>query len=203
MPEPMADAKAQVEMARVALRRAIAGALVRQEQAEEQLQRLRPVLEARRSDRAVAEAAGDSALMAEIDQAVSLLESEIENHEGALAMAQNDVAGLKEELKDMDGLEREAERLAAVTEVRDASEPPSVVQATLDRVRASIGALEAQANLNDELARDAGLERKLEAAATEAAAKAKLAELKAAAAGRLNGDGDDDNDAPPKKKKTL
>lgn len=206
----MADAKDQVERARVALRRAIAGALVRQEQAQEALERLRGLIEARTEDRALAESAGDTAVLADVDRALADLREQVAVHEQALATAEADQSKLKEELRSMDGLARQADRLAAVSAVREAAEPPAVEQATLDRVRASILDLESEAKLNAELSPTRRLDREIEEAAAEAAAKAKLAELKAKHAQRANDpaeagdDGASDGESPaPKPKRSL
>ncbi len=211
--EPVSDPKAQVEMARVALRRGIASALVRKEQAEEALGRLRVALEKRAEDRAVAASGGDEALVADVDRAIEHLDGQRAVHEEALATAENDIAALKEELRSMDGLEREAERLSVLAPLRDADKP-SVAEQTLDRVRASIDALESEARLNDELLESERVERRIQTATAEAAAKAKLAELKAqraleqaAGAGQKTGsgrDGEPESSSSPKKpKRTL
>ena len=203
----MSDAKAQVEKARVALRRAVAGAMVRKEQAEAALSELQPQLEGRIADRAVAEAAGDEALVGNIEGLVDDLRAQVELHTEALTTADHDIASLKEELQNMDGLEREAERVGFVTAARDAAEPPSVEQATLSRVRDAINALEAEVGLNDELDASGRLDRKIKEVTAEAEAKAKLAELKAQHARRKSGDeedsGEDAESAPKKPKRTL
>lgn len=175
----MPDAKDQVDMARVALRKAIASAMVRKEQAEEVLSRLRPALEGRTADRALAAEAGDAELERKVAQLVDDLEGQVALQEQVLATADGDIETLKEELRGIDGLVRQAERVDAVSAVREAEAPPDVKEATLNRVRASIDALGAEADLNDELRGEDRVHRQLEAAAADAAAKAKLAEMKA------------------------
>ena len=204
----MSDAKSKVDMARVALRRAIASAMVRKEQAEEAIGRLKTAIELRTQDRMLAESAGDTSLVADIDQRIADFERQFAVHDEALALADNDIASLKEELQGMDGLEREAERLEVLAPIRDA-DGPSVTQSTLDRVRDSIQALDTEASVNDELLAAERLERRIEVATAEAAAKAKLAELKAQHALRkasepsADADGDAAPPAPKKPKRTM
>lgn len=211
--EVVSDPKAQVEKARIALRRGIASALVRKEQAEEALGRLRVALEKRAEDRSLAVSGGDEALVADIDRAIEHLDGQRAVHEEALATADDDIASMKEDLRSMDGLEREAERLSVLAPLRDADKP-SVKEQTLDRVRASIDALEAETRLNDELLESERVERRIQAATAEASAKAKLAELKAqralekaaSAGGQTATSGDDGSDpssSPNKPKRTL
>ena len=209
-------------MARVALRKAIASAMVRKEQAEEALGRLRPALEGRLGDRDLALQAGDTALVDQVNLLVDDLESQVALNEQALAIAEADIDALKEELRNMDGLVREAERVDAVSAVREAAAPPAVEQATLNRVRDSIDSLQIEADLNDELQSSDRRQRQIEALAADAAAKAKLAELKAQHALRQASEtegsvgaertlGPDDADTsspdptepPPKRKKTM
>ncbi|MEL7371455.1 MAG: hypothetical protein AAFN74_21210 [Myxococcota bacterium] len=206
----MTDPKAQVDMARVALRRAIAGAMVRKEHAEEQLAVLVPELEGRRADRALAASAADAALQADLERVVTDLERQVDVHEQAKTLAESDIDSLKRELVAMDGLERDAERAAGLTAVRDAEDADATEQATLARVRSAINSLEAEADLNDELTQETGLRRRIEKATADAAAKARLAELKAAHVDRLTQEAttsdiesDGDDDAPPKRKRTL
>ena len=207
----MPDAKSQVDMARVALRRAIASAMVRKEQADEVVGRLRAAIELRTQDRSLAESAGDTPLVADIDRRLADLVSQLDVQTEALALADNDILSLKEELQSMDGLERDAERLDVLAPLRDADQP-TVAEQTLDRVRDSIQALDAEASLNAELQGAERLERRIKEATAEAAAKAKLAELKAMHAQRRahevevgSGEGgESEPDPPPRKpKKTM
>lgn len=198
----MTDPKAQVDMARVALRRAIAGAMVRKEHAEGELKRLAPELEGRRADRAFAESAGDASLVADFQSVIADLERQVELHTQAQTLADSDIESLKSELVAMDRLEHEAERVSGLAAVQVAETSDTVEQTTLSRVRDAINELEVEANLNDELAQDQGVRRRIEKATSEAAAKARLAELKAAHVDRVARE----SDAPPpstKRKKTL
>ncbi len=186
----MADLKAQVDAARAAIKRAIAAAMVRREQSEAASTRLQALLAARETTGADIEAAEH-------------LQAELAMHEQALASAEHDIDTLKTELASMDGLERQADRVQVLEAVRRAHEGTAVAVATLDRVRASIDALETETRLNEELAAEVRQEREATEAAAEAVARARLAELKArrTSASKDGPTGQENDPAPPKKPK--
>lgn len=185
---------------------------MRKEEAVKTLLRLRTTIESRNEALRVAAPTQDRELADEVNKLVADLESQVQLEEQALALAESDIVSLKEELQKLDGLERQAERLATLSAVEAAHADASPAEATLDRVRTAIADLEAEARLNEELGANDRLLRQIEEASVQAAAKARLAELKAAHAGRANGAGtgdvtDDatvaDPDAPPRGKRTL
>ena len=195
-------AQTQVDAARIALRRAMASALARKETAEAELTRIAKTLEGRRGDLTLAESAADVKLVGQIRTIIDDLHAQADLHRSAVTLADEDLAALKDEWRELQASARSAG--LAIESPPTAS--GSAVDQTLDRVRDSIAELDIEASLGSS---DTDV-RRTDAAAADALARAKLAELKAAklargSSGTSSSDADDADDVPSssKPKRTL
>lgn len=223
----MTDPNDELARARAALKKAAASQLARKEAREAEVAQLEAKVAELRDGRARAEAAGDAALVRDVEAALSSLTPRLELAQQDLAQVSHDLQESLQNLRESESLGRTLDRTTLKREVAaltspDPYAPGSAVDNALANVRDHIEELDARAEVMDELNADAraqaDVQRRLDALdrpSKEDAARAELERLKAARRGAPPAERsldpapaapDDDDapaDAPRKPKRTL